>query len=118
MGCCFQSSIEVKDFSSKVKDCSIKNSIEVYMAALLELVTVLLEYFDFFTVFMLTVMHQNNFWISVQKKCNLLSRNHPIIPEYSPIFFTTYFSQNYAGIIDTCVVLAFSSFEAVHTNYS
>ena len=51
-------------------------------------------------------MYQNNFWISVQEKSNLLSiipRNHPIIPEYSPILFTTHYSQNYPGIIDACL---------------
>ena len=37
--------------------------------------------------------------ISGRKSCNLASINHPIIPEYSPILFTTYKCQNYAGII-------------------
>ena len=75
--------------------------------------TVLLEYINFLTVTFyactVLVMYQNNFWISEQEKSynlvSIISRNHPIIPEYSPILFTTYYSQNYAGIIDACLVL-------------
>ena len=35
----------------------------------------------------------------------IISGNHPIIPEYSPILSTTYYSRNYAGIIDACLII-------------
>ena len=53
-------------------------------------------------------MNQNNFWISVQEKVIYFQLFLEIIPEYSPILFTTYYSQNYASIIDACLA-AFNS---------
>ena len=35
----------------------------------------------------------------------IISETHPIIQEYSPILSTTYYSRNYAGIIDTCLAM-------------
>ena len=32
-------------------------------------------------------------------------RIYPIIPEYSLILLTTYYAQNYAGIIEACLVV-------------
>ena len=46
---------------------------------------------------------------------SIIPRNHPIIPEYSPILLyylsTGYYSQNYAGIIDACVLVTSHSSE-------
>ena len=32
-------------------------------------------------------------------------RIHPIIPEYSPMLFSTYYSRSYAGIMDACLTV-------------
>ena len=52
--------------------------------------------------------------VQCKKKCNLASilhRNYPIIPGYPPILFTTYYSQNYTGIIDACPLLNKQDFQ-------
>ena len=64
----------------------------------------------FSTVFMLALFQwcfQKILQQATRKTYNfvpIISGNHPIIPEYSPILSTTYYSRNYAGIIDACLV--------------
>ena len=50
--------------------------------------------------------HQNFNTLSIMiipKNFLDILRIYPIIPEYSLILFPTYYAQNYAGIIDSCL---------------
>jgi len=48
------------------------------------------------------VLYLKNFFIAADEKLTkVFPETHPMIPEYSPIPFTSYYSQNCAGIIDT-----------------
>ena len=60
---------------------------------------------------MLALFHVVFLYHTTRKTYNfalIIPRTHPIIPEYSLILFTTYYSQNYSGIIDASLVTTYS----------
>ena len=74
--------------------------------------TALLEYLDrfhrFYACTVLVVNLKDFLHCTTTKTYNfvpIILRIHPIIPEYSPMLFSTYYSRNYACIIDACLMV-------------